>query len=188
MYRTATRKSVAIATAALALVTGAVIAGSESAAPGSTGGTSARAHDGWPVSSDLSTSQAVGKARAAAREDGGTFLRFVEVSTRFQFVDVGAPDQSPGDYLLFESGIYTPRGDRVGRDSVRCVNGIRTFACDGTVQLFGRGKIVVSGAFFGDDTQIAITGGTREFRNAGGQLFAVDQPDGTTDLVFQLTG
>jgi hypothetical protein len=86
---------------------------------------------------------------------------------------------------MWESAL-SQGGERVGRDVVKCTLGIRTFLCDATGQIAGRGKITVSGAFFGGETQIAVTGGTGDFQDARGELFAVDQPDGTTRLIFHL--
>ena len=187
MNRTSKKWAVAVAAAAVALATGGAVASAGSAAaPSATGGASVRAHEGWPVSSDLSARQVMREARAAARDDGGRFMTFIEVVRRFRAVDVGTPGDSPGDSLLWESAVFTRGGDRVGRDFVQCMFGIRTYTCTATLQLNGRGKIMVYGTFFDNEPQIAITGGTRDFRDARGQLFAIDQPDGTTRLVFQL--
>ena len=74
----------------------------------------------------------------------------------------------------------------MGRDSGACTARLRTYACEASCQLFGRGKISVSDVFFGNEPQVAITGGTREFMGVGGQVIPVDESDGTSTLVFQL--
>lgn len=187
MNTTRNTKAVAIAAAGLALAAGGALAASGSAAAPNAGGSNARAHDGWPATSDQSVRQVMREARAGARDDGGRVLTLIEVTRRFEFVDVGAEGDSAGDTILFESALFTPGGDRVGRDSVRCTFSIRTFICDATFQVTGHGKIVVAGAFFGGEPQLAITGGTREFRDAGGQFLPLDESEDTTRLVFQLT-
>jgi hypothetical protein len=64
---------------------------------------------------------------------------------------------------------------------------IRTFACEATARINGQGKIVVAGAFFHEnDGVIAITGGTGAYRDASGQLFVRDLPNGDTRLTFVL--
>jgi len=187
MNTTRNQKAFAIGAAALALTAAAGVSGGGSAAAPSAARGSAHAGAGWPVSSDQSVRQVMREVREAARDDTGTVIRLTEVTRRFEFIDVGAQGESPGDTLLFESALFTPSGDRVGRDSVRCTFGIRTFVCDATFQITGRGKIVVAGAFFGGEPQLAITGGTREFRDAGGQFLPLDESEDTTRLVFQLT-
>ena len=93
-----------------------------------------------------------------------------------------------GDYFLFESRLMRPStGDVVGVDSGKCMIGIRTFVCDATARINGKGKIVVAGALFSEnDGVIAITGGTGAYREAAGQLFVKDLPNGDTRLTFVL--
>ena len=189
MNTTRNHKALAIGVAALALTAAAGASGVGSAAAPSGGGgeAAARAHAGWPVSSDQPVRRVMREARAAAHEDGGRVITVIEVTRRFESVDVGASGDSPGDATLFESALFTRDGDRVGRDSARCMFGITTFVCDATFKITGRGKIMVAGAFFGNESQIAITGGTREFRDAGGQFLPLEGTDEGTRLVFQLT-
>ena len=182
-----TKQAVAIAAAALAVTAGGALVGNGSAAAPGAGASPRPAAEGWPAASSSSARQVVREARTSAHEDGGSVLRVTEVVKRFRFLDLGAPGDSPGDAILFESRLLDARGERVGRDSVQCTVRIRTYACEASFQLFGRGKIVATDVFFGNEPQVAITGGTGDFADAGGQLIPVDGPDDTSTLVFRLT-
>jgi len=97
--------------------------------------------------------------------------------SRARFIDVGPQGESPGDYILFENQLMNRnRTQVVGRNSGVCLLGIRTFNCQATLLLPGRGKIEVAGAFFPNASgRIPIVGGTEDFRATGGQLsFAED--------------
>jgi hypothetical protein len=128
-------------------------------------------------------------AKTAAARNHTKVLTFLEIEQRGAFVDVGDSGESAGDYFLFESRLMSKDGSKLlGRDSGKCTLGVRTFICDATAQVFGKGKITVYGAFFAEaDTRIAITGGTGAYREAAGQLTVTDLSDGNTLLVFQLT-
>jgi hypothetical protein len=172
------QKRVAAGTVAmLAASGGAVLASSAWTAEGAAGS------PGWPrVSSEQPAA-----LEEAARSRGGTTMVLREVVLRAEEVDVGASGESPGDYFIFESRLETRAGEAVGRDSVRCMLMIRTFTCDGTAQLFGKGKLTVYGTLFGvNDATIAITGGTGDFRKARGQV-TVGGADGDL-LFFHITG
>lgn len=90
--------------------------------------------------------------------------------------------------FVFEETVYSARGREViGEDTVRCELGIRTFNCEATLRLAGRGKITVGGALFAPrDIVVPITGGTKDFRAVGGQLKVYDLRGGRTLLVFEL--
>jgi hypothetical protein len=188
MTRTSKKQAVAIAATALTLTAGAALASAGSAAaPSAARKPSVSAQNGWPAAG-VSARHVMREARAAAAQDGGMFIAVDEVVRRFRTVDVGAQGASAGDYSIWESTLFSPSGRRIGRDAVQCTFGIRTFRCEATFQLNGRGKLVVIGAFFGDEPSIAITGGTADFRAAGGQMFVADESRDTTRLVFQVTG
>jgi len=188
MTRTSMKQAAAIAATALTLTAGAALAASGSAAaPSAARHPSASVQQGWPTTS-VSTRQVMREARAAAHRDGGMFIAVDEVVRRFRVVDVGRAGDSAGDSTIWQGTLFSPSGRRIGRDAVQCTFGIRTFNCEATFQLNGRGKLVVNGAFFGGEPSIAITGGTRDFRAAGGQMFVADDSAETTRLVFQVTG
>lgn len=144
--------------------------------------------DGWPAASERKPSTVVKAARERATRHGGKVLAVVEEITGEAFIDVGEPGDSAGDYFVQEGDLYTRKGRLVGRDSVKCTFAITTFQCDATAWINGKGKIVVAGAFFGEDVAepIAITGGTGRFREVAGQLSVIEGADETTVLVFHL--
>ena len=140
-------------------------------------------HDtSWPVAAAPGAAKSAEQAAAAA---GSDVIRVREITTRNRNIDVGRDGESPGDYFVFESRLMQ-KGERVGRDSVRCMLGIRTFTCDGTFLMTGRGKIAVAGTLFADqnDFRLPITGGTGAFKDARGQM-TVEEGRATV-LVFEL--
>jgi len=128
-------------------------------------------------------------AQAKQLAGAGRTLTLVSREERARGVDVGKTGDSVGDFFVFEESLYTsPRSRRViGEDTVRCELGIRTFNCEGTFRIDGRGKITVGSALFGPrDNAVPVTGGTREFSGAGGTLQVYDLRGGRTLLVFKL--
>ena len=142
-------------------------------------------HHGWPSSTKMSSAQIAKQAHA---KDGTHVFTVIEHEVRTADVDTGDPGESSGDFFLFESRLLHPRtGDLVGVDSGKCMIAIRTFVCDATARINGKGKIVVAGAFFSEnDGVLPITGGTGAYREAAGQLFVRDLPNGDTRLTFVL--
>ena len=139
----------------------------------------------WP-STSMSEAETLASARAEADGDS-EILVLRERVQRERFVDVGRSGESPGDYLLFENRLLNRSGEQVGRDSVLCLLGIRTFSCEATAIIPDRGKLRVGGVFFGNnDNKIPILGGTREFKEAGGQMSLTEAPNGDELLVFEI--
>lgn len=144
---------------------------------------SAAPHDtSWPVAA---APGAADQAAQAAAARGNQVIRVREVQSRGRFIDVGKQGESPGDYFTFESRLEQG-GEKVGRDSGRCLLGVRTFSCDATALIKGKGKIVVAGTIFTDqsDFRLAITGGTGAFKDARGELTVEEGK--RTFLVFDL--
>ncbi len=140
-------------------------------------------HDtSWPVAAAPGAAKAAARAARAADSD---MIRVREVTVRGRNIDVGRDGESPGDYFVFESRLVQ-KGEQVGRDFVRCMLGVRTFTCEGTFLLAGRGKIAVAGTLFsgGSDFRLPITGGTGVFKGARGQLTVEEGK--ATFLAFEL--
>ncbi len=138
--------------------------------------------------SGLDTGPKVNRKRQARRSSakGVTTITLLPVEERSKSVDVGAQGESVGDFFLFEETLYNTNGRKVGRDAVRCEIGIRTYTCEATFQLDGRGKVRVDGTFFGpNENLLPVTGGTKDFRNASGQLRILEQ-GGKEFLVLEL--
>lgn len=170
---------------ALALMAGGAIAAGGWSAEGSTSGA---AHHGWPVAASRTPAADLQAARTAAKRGVLTVLE-LDNPKHDVFVDVGPSGESPGDYFVFQNKLLAPDGEGapVGRDNGHCMLLFRTVSCDATVKIFGKGKIVVSGALFSEkDNTIAITGGTGAYRTAHGQLVIDDLGNGNTLLAFHL--
>lgn len=82
-----------------------------------------------------------------------------------------------GDQLFFGETLYHSnsngaKGTRAGRTTIMCTVGVRqTFFCDGTMILRDRGELYVTTSTSSDRRFLAaITGGTREFRAARGDI------------------
>lgn len=93
--------------------------------------------------------------------------------------DVGRPGESPGDSIVFTDKLYQ-NGERVGRDTVRCdlkraTQRVFMMQCFATLVFKGRGDLTAQGqvTYTRNSTmppRLAITGGTREFRGASGEM------------------
>ena len=93
----------------------------------------------------------------------------------FFFVDVLEEDFSPGDTYGFRDPLRDEEDtERVGELHVVCTAHFGEDVCGGTIRLGGRGKITFDGTVpvtAGPlDFVLAITGGTRDFRAARGQM------------------
>lgn len=168
----------------LALAVAAMSAGS-AAAPSSS------RQRGWAKPSAANAAAATAAAEAAAKAKDVT--RLVLIVRPVDFRDFDAPpvgEFGPGDTSLVTEDAFTPGGRRVGYDQVRFTAMFREeLFVEATFVLQGRGQIVVEGIF--DFTQqrpaLAVVGGTREFRNARGQMFVLPGPTPEeTRLVFAL--
>jgi hypothetical protein len=151
------------------------------------GSTSGSGHHGWPVAASRTPAADLQAARQAAKRGVLTVLE-VDNPKHDVVVDVGASDESPGDYFLFQNKVMTLDGSKqVGRDNGRCMLFFQTLSCDATIKIFGKGKIVIYGAVFNEnDNTFAITGGTGAYKTAHGQLVIDEMDNGTTVLAFHL--
>lgn len=107
---------------------------------------------------------------------------------RGQYIDVERRGESAGDYFVFETTAEKASGKRIGGGSIRCMIMVRTFRCDGTIRLWGKGKLELAGSMFtARHNTFSVTGGTGRFAGAGGvgRLFE-DQGDARTLLEFRL--
>ncbi len=146
---------------------------------------------GWPASARSESAATTITSTKAAAAAGSQTLLLVAHQVRHANVDINNDGFGPGDFFLFEENLRYANGGTqvVGRDSVRCTAGITTFICDGTILLYGKGKITVYAARFGPhDDDIDITGGTGNFENIGGQLDTGNAAGrGNTLLAFEIT-
>jgi hypothetical protein len=168
------RKLVLFVVAAMALAATAALAiaaGSSSSQP---------TFHGWN-----STARSAAES-ASAPPAGSHRIVVIEQEVRSAFVDVGAAGESPGDSFIFEGRLWNAGRTRVvGRDSGQCTIRIRSFHCNATAFLMGRGTITIDGATFGPDLY-AIVGGTGHFAGAGGELRVREAPHNMSRLTFYL--
>ena len=121
----------------------------------------------------LPTADSPAEARRLAAQAGvkGQTLTFVThaISGRDAFVDVPPADVSPGDAFIQEARVFNDtHATPIGLAVLHCEIQVTTITCNHTISLNGRGKVLLSKTFIGGD-QGAITGGTGEFRDVGGQ-------------------
>lgn len=95
--------------------------------------------------------------------------------------DVGAMGDSVGDLLTFTNPVFdSTNKTQVGTDQGYCVRveAGKSWECEWTLFLTGRGQISVTGPFF-DTTEstLTVTGGTGEFKNARGEMKLGFRPD-----------
>jgi hypothetical protein len=174
---------VAVAVVLLLAVGVAAMSVSSAAAPAAT-----RPHS-W-VKPSASNATAAGAAAEAAAK-GVTRLVLIVREVDSQDIDVPPVGQeNPGDTFLVTEDASSPGGRLIGYDQVRFTLMFRQEEfVEATFVLQGRGQIVVEGilGFTEQRPALAIVGGTREFRNARGQMFVLPGPTpDTTKLVFAL--
>jgi allene oxide cyclase len=83
-------------------------------------------------------------------------------------------EDSAGDVLAFANPVFDEANkEQVGTDNGQCVRTApgKAWECIWTVKISG-GQITVEGPFYdgGKDSQLAITGGTDEYKDASGQM------------------
>ncbi len=115
-----------------------------------------------------------------------TIYDYKLTSTHPFFVDNGDPDTSSGD-MFGASGKIESKGHKVGTFASNCVAVLPNGRCGATLVLEGRGRIELSGLFRFSEQQaqsvLAIVGGTRDFRNAGGTATLVPEGKGEIQQV-----
>jgi len=192
------RKYLALSSVA-ALLAGMTVVGTvgASAREDHTAGTAATtSHRSWaskPASSVAEAQRLADAARASGTSTdvaAAQTLILVEAPyspPREAFVDLAPAGDSAGDFFISEARIFD-RSRLVGKDAVRCELGLRTFTCEATLLVNGKGKIRVAGTLFAEqDNVLPVTGGTDAYEGVGGQLTIFNLPGGRTALVFHLT-
>jgi hypothetical protein len=180
------RKSIAAGAAVALVIGGGAWVGLGSA----TATTTKPSVHGWPSSAGAaSASKTIAALKAAAARDGSQVILLKAHQTAEADIDVNNDGFGPGDYFMFEEKVrYQGSSEIVGKDSVKCTFGVTTFMCDATIDLFGKGKIVIYGATFGRSANLfAVTGGTDHFQGVGGQLQTFNLRHGNELLAFQIT-
>ena len=119
-----------------------------------------------------------------------TTLHVVEHPVTDTVVNTGAAGDTTGDLLTFHNKLFNATNTRViGRDQGSCIRinpAGGSWECTWTNFLPG-GHITVEGPFFDShDSIVAVTGGTRSYRNVRGQMLLHARPSGLFDFEFSL--
>jgi len=139
----------------------------------------------------------VGGGAYAVASGGGSdgpvrTITVIEKSGNGQYIDLGKKGFSVGDEFIIRSTFWNlARTERVGSNHGYCVVVSRKLAqCSGTARLHG-GTLAYAGASANKSTfTIAITGGTRAFESAEGQVTVhnLDASGNVSRDVIELTG
>jgi hypothetical protein len=96
-------------------------------------------------------------------------------------------EDSVGDVLAFANPVFDSANEkRVGSDNGQCVRTAagKAWECIWTVSLEG-GQMTVEGPFYDSkDSELAITGGTGEYKDASGQMTLHARNDEETEYDF----
>jgi allene oxide cyclase len=128
-------------------------------------------------------------AAAITRGQGTVInLKVVEKATTDIVTDTGEAGDSVGDILTFANDLFNDGDDTsvIGTDSGYCVRTIvgKTWECTWTTNL-PDGAVMVQGSFMDSgESYFAITGGTRRYQNASGQMRLVWRNEAGTEYDF----
>jgi hypothetical protein len=128
---------------------------------------------------------AVGSARPAV-----TVMFVVEHANTDTTTDTGKKGDSAGDTLTFANPIFDGADKtKVGTDNGFCTRTVARVAyeCLWTTSL-PRGQITVEGPFYDkENSELAITGGTRAYANARGWMEHLKRNEKQYDFVFHVS-
>ena len=122
-------------------------------------------------------------------DDSTTTLNLVERATTdtLQHVGPAKEDDSAGDVLAFANDVYDENNkEKVGTDNGMCMRTApgKAFECVWTVTL-DEGQLTVEGPFYdAKDSVLAITGGTGDDEEAGGEMTLHARNDKGTEYDF----
>jgi hypothetical protein len=119
-----------------------------------------------------------------------TTVKVIEHAETDTLQHIGPANQedSLGDVLAFANPVFdSANKKKVGSDNGQCVRTAvgKAFECIWTV-IFSGGQITVEGPFYdgGKDSELAITGGTGEYKDASGQMLLHAQNAEETEYAF----
>jgi hypothetical protein len=120
---------------------------------------------------------------------GAEVIIVINRQTHSKFVDAdGSGGPSVGDYFVFTEDVFDAHThELVGGDHAKCTIDFDAFICDGTITLFDRGDIAIETSLSETNNLLAVTGGTGEFLDNGGEAILEDLQSGDTKLTFFLT-
>ena len=131
-----------------------------------------------------------GSASASGGSSSETTLRFLEVRTSVQQVDVGAPGTSAGDEFILGGRLRNLADTETrGHSSDVCTvlsDSGAPLHCVSVVWLSGGTLELAGAASGGPNFRLAITGGTRAYDTARGEVIASPGANGNEVLTFDI--
>jgi hypothetical protein len=182
------RRSTAVAVAATLIAGFAALGVAAANADGEHGAQPAERTNQLKESMSLTTVDSVGQAKHLAAAAGlrGQTITFIShvIPGRDAFVDVPPADFSPGDIFIQEASVFDGSHTRqIGDAILHCELDVTTVTCDHSISLNGRGKLLLRLPVIGNEMG-AITGGTGDFKNVGGQWAQFDLGEPDFDMLF----
>jgi allene oxide cyclase-like protein len=133
-----------------------------------------------------------GGATLASGEDSSSqTIRLVERTTEFGVLDFGDPGPSVGDTFTFHGNLFDRDGNKVGRDGRSCTQTTAAGEsnCTVTARLEG-GHISAQGLIRSAEipfvATFAVTGGTGQYRDVGGQIRVEQETEEEANLTVRL--
>ncbi len=125
---------------------------------------------------------------ALTTADGVQRLVLNTKSGQFKPIDADhSGSDSVGDYFLFTETLWNAGGDRIGNVRATCTHHFNGSLCQASIRLAGRGTLQVAGLITRRNGLLAVTGGTGDFSDAGGEMDTSADNGGTTgQLVISL--
>jgi allene oxide cyclase len=145
-----------------------------------------------PLAAMLFAAGLIGGCGSSSDETTLSLIEHAETDT-VRHIGPAKEEDSVGDILAFANPVFNAGNTKkVGSDNGNCVRTAagRAWECIWTVSLSG-GQITVEGPFYdGKDSTLAITGGTGEYAEAGGQmqLHARDPEETEYDFTYEIDG
>ena len=117
---------------------------------------------------------------------GAEVITVINRQTHNKFVDAdGSGGPSVGDYFVFTEDVFDAQThELVGGSHAKCVINFDAEVCDGTVTLFERGDIAVEGSLTETNNILAVTGGTGDFLDNGGEAIIEELRNGNKFTFF----
>jgi hypothetical protein len=127
-------------------------------------------------------------AAAVTTVDGAHKLVLNTKSGRFKPIDADQNGrESVGDSFLFTESLWNAGGDRIGKVWAICTDHFNGAAlCQASIRLAGRGTLRVAGVITPNNPLLAVTGGTDEFSDSGGEMDTSGDNGDTGQLVIWL--
>jgi allene oxide cyclase len=143
-----------------------------------------------PLAALLCAAGLIGGCGDSSDETTMSLIEHAETDT-VRHIGPANEEDSVGDILTFANPVFNAENkQKVGTDNGSCVRTAagKAWECIWTVSLSG-GQITVEGPFYdGKDSTLAITGGTGEYTESGGQmqLHARDPEETEYDFTYDI--